>query len=114
MGIELFDSFDPKRADALRDYYQYARDKDLFLTYVIINPQADRAKNPHQQTDSLLTAHLCDQDSQGITVKGAKMLGTSAIMASITPGRKMSTGMDCSVSSSGISRRSAARLCAAT
>jgi 4-hydroxyphenylacetate 3-monooxygenase len=81
MGIEVFESFDPKRAGALRDYYQYARDKDLFLTYVIINPQADRAKNPHQQADNLLTAHLCDQDSQGITVKGAKMLGTSAIMA---------------------------------
>ena len=81
MGIEVFEEFDPKRAEALRNYYQYARDNDLYLTYVIINPQADRAKNPHQQTDSLLTAHLCDQDSQGITVKGAKMLGTSAIMA---------------------------------
>jgi 4-hydroxyphenylacetate 3-monooxygenase len=81
MGIELFESFDPQRADALRQYYQYARDHDLFLTYVIINPQGDRAKNPHQQADALLTAHLCDQDSQGITVKGAKMLGTSAIMA---------------------------------
>jgi 4-hydroxyphenylacetate 3-monooxygenase len=81
MGAEVFQSFDPKRAQALRDYYQYARDNDLFLTYVIINPQAERSKNPHQQTDNHLTAHLCDQDSQGITVKGAKMLGTSAIMA---------------------------------
>src|SRR4029077_5589128 len=81
MGIDLFESFDPKRAEALRGYYQYARDNDLFLTYVIINPQSDRAKNPHQQTDTLLTARICDQDSQGITVKGAKMLGTSAIMA---------------------------------
>jgi 4-hydroxyphenylacetate 3-monooxygenase len=81
MGAELFDEFDPKRAAALRDYYRYARDKDLFLTYVIINPQAERSKNPHQQADTMLTAHLCDQDSQGITVKGAKMLGTSTIMA---------------------------------
>jgi 4-hydroxyphenylacetate 3-monooxygenase len=81
MGIDVFESFDPKRADALRNYYQYARDNDLYLTYVIINPQSDRAKNPHQQADTLLTAHLCDQDSQGITVKGAKMLGTSAILA---------------------------------
>jgi 4-hydroxyphenylacetate 3-monooxygenase len=81
MGIDLFESFDHKRAAALRGYYQYARDNDLFLTYVIINPQSDRSKNPHQQTDASLTAHLCDQDSQGITVKGAKMLGTSAIMA---------------------------------
>jgi 4-hydroxyphenylacetate 3-monooxygenase len=81
MGLDLFESFDPKRAAALHDYYRYARDNDLFLTYVIINPQADRAKNPHQQTDSFLAAQLCDQDSEGITVKGAKMLGTSTIMA---------------------------------
>jgi 4-hydroxyphenylacetate 3-monooxygenase len=81
MGAEVFDSYDPKRADALRDYYRYARDNDLFLTYVIINPQSDRSKSPHEQTDDRLTAHLCDQDSHGITVKGAKMLGTSAIMA---------------------------------
>jgi 4-hydroxyphenylacetate 3-monooxygenase len=81
MGIDVFESFDPKRAEAVRGYYEYARDHDLFLTYVIINPQSDRAKNPHQQTDALLTAHLCDQDSRGITVKGAKMLGTSAVMA---------------------------------
>jgi 4-hydroxyphenylacetate 3-monooxygenase len=81
MGVDVFESFDPKRAEALRDYYRYARDNDLYLTYVIINPQSDRAKNPHQQADSMLTAHLCDQDSQGITVKGAKMLGTSAILA---------------------------------
>ena len=27
-----------------RDYYRYARDNDLYLTYVIINPQADRCK----------------------------------------------------------------------
>src|SRR5215469_5800035 len=81
MGIDLFESFDPQRAQALRDYYQYARDRDLFLTYVIINPQADRSKHAHEQKDISLTAHLCDQDSEGITVKGAKMLGTSAVMA---------------------------------
>ena len=81
MGLEVFEAFDHKRAEALSNYYEYARDQDLFLTYVIINPQADRSKNPHEQKDSLLTAHMCDQDEQGITVKGAKMLGTSAIMA---------------------------------
>ena len=37
-------------------------------------------------------------------------VGASAIMASITPGRKLRTGIDCSVSSSGISSRSAGRL----
>src|SRR4051812_697307 len=30
MGIELFEAYAPKRAAALRDYYEYARDNDLF------------------------------------------------------------------------------------
>jgi hypothetical protein len=38
LGIDVFEAFDPKRAQALRDYDEYARDNDLFLTYVIINP----------------------------------------------------------------------------
>jgi 4-hydroxyphenylacetate 3-monooxygenase len=32
MGIELFEAYDRKRAAALRDYYRFARDNDLFLT----------------------------------------------------------------------------------
>jgi 4-hydroxyphenylacetate 3-monooxygenase len=47
MGVELFEAYDRKRAAALRDYYRFARDNDLFLTYVIINPQADRSKSVH-------------------------------------------------------------------
>jgi 4-hydroxyphenylacetate 3-monooxygenase len=81
MGIEVFESFDPARAGALRDYYRFARDRDLFLTYVIINPLADRARSASEQGDEFLVARICDRDSQGITVRGAKMLGTSAIMA---------------------------------
>jgi 4-hydroxyphenylacetate 3-monooxygenase len=81
MGSEVFDAYDRRRAAALREYYEFARDRDLFLTYVIINPLADRTKSAHEQTDEALAARICDQDSQGITVKGAKMLGTSAVMA---------------------------------
>src|SRR5258706_7662719 len=81
MGIDQFEAFDPKRAAALRDYYRSARDNDLFLTYTIINPQADRSKSAHDQADTNLTARLVDQDSAGITVTGAKMLGTAAVLA---------------------------------
>ncbi len=80
MGAELFDAYDPKRAAALRDYYRFARDNDLFLTYVIINPQADRSKPAHAQADNLAAA-VVDEDAEGLTVRGAKMLATSSIMA---------------------------------
>jgi len=81
MGIEEFEAYDPARASALREYYRFARDNDLFLTYVIINPLADRARSAHEQPNHSLVARISDQDSEGITVTGAKMLGTSAIMA---------------------------------
>jgi 4-hydroxyphenylacetate 3-monooxygenase len=81
MGRDVFEAYDPARARALADYYAYARDRDLYLTYVIINPQADRGKSAAQQKDAFLTAGVVDQDAEGITVRGAKMLATGGIMA---------------------------------
>ena len=81
MGAEQFDAYDPARGAALREYYRYARDHDLFLTYVIINPHGNRTAAAHEQGGEDLIARMVDQDASGITVKGAKMLGTSSIMA---------------------------------
>ncbi|WP_029003977.1 4-hydroxyphenylacetate 3-hydroxylase family protein [Azorhizobium doebereinerae] len=81
MGLEVFEAYDPARAKALADYYRYARDNDLYLTYVIINPQADRSKSAAQQQDPYLSAGIVDRDAAGITVRGAKMLATGGIMA---------------------------------
>lgn len=81
MGHEVFEAYDAKRAKALADYYRYARDNDIYLTYVIINPQADRSKNASQQKDPFLSAGVVDRDAEGITVRGAKMLATGGIMA---------------------------------
>src|SRR6202012_1207178 len=55
MGLDVFEAYDPARANALADYYRFARDNDLYLTYVIINPQADRSKSAAQQADPYLT-----------------------------------------------------------
>ena len=81
MGLDVFEAYSPARARALADYYAYARDNDLYLTYVIINPQAVRSKSAAQQADPYLSAGVVDQDAEGITVRGAKMLATGGIMA---------------------------------
>ncbi|CAG9166083.1 Anthranilate 3-monooxygenase oxygenase component [Cupriavidus laharis] len=81
MGIDVFEQADPARAGALRDYYRYARDNDLFLTYVIVNPQANQSKAAQEQEDKYLAVGIVDRDAEGITVRGAKMLATSGIMA---------------------------------
>jgi 4-hydroxyphenylacetate 3-monooxygenase len=80
MGIEVFERRSADRAKALLGYLDEARRNDFFLTYVIINPQADRSQDWGQQ-DQDLVARIVDEDAGGITIRGAKMLGTSAIMA---------------------------------
>jgi 4-hydroxyphenylacetate 3-monooxygenase len=81
MGLDVFKEYDPARAGALEGYYRYARDKDLYLTYVIINPQADRSKGAAEQADPFLTAGVVDRDAEGITIRGAKMLATGGVVA---------------------------------
>ena len=81
MGLDIFEDYDKARAGALADYYRYARDNDLFVTYTIINPQGDRSRQAHDQVDEFMAMRVLDRDSQGIVVKGAKMPGTSCLMA---------------------------------
>src|SRR5262245_18957209 len=80
MALAVFHKHSPERAKALADYFEEARRNDYFLTYVIINPQAERAKDWGEQAEGLV-ARIVDEDSAGITIRGAKLLGTSSIMA---------------------------------
>ena len=76
MRLDLFEAHGKERASALADYYRYVRDNDLFVTYVITNPQGWTGEH-----DEFLVAGICDEDSTGVTIKGAKTLGTSSILA---------------------------------
>ncbi len=80
MGLEVFTKHGPARAKALEDYVNYATRNDLYLTYVIVNPQADRSKDWGDQAEELV-AQIVDEDTTGLTIRGAKMLGTGSIMA---------------------------------
>ena len=80
MGIDIFRKHGPDRAKALIDYFDHATKNDIFLTYVIINPQAERSKGWGEQDEDLV-ARIVDEDASGVTIRGAKMLGTSSIMA---------------------------------
>ena len=81
MGLDMFEAHDKDRAKAFWDYYVYARDNDLFLTYVIMNPQVDRSKSARELGNDDPMLKIVDEDSTSVTVRGAKMLGTSSIMA---------------------------------
>src|SRR6516165_1207589 len=62
IGIEVFRRHGEARAKALLDYFDHASRNDLFLSYVIINPQADLSKAWGQQDDELV-AQLVDEDA---------------------------------------------------
>ena len=80
IGLDVFKRHNEARAKAFAEYFDYASRSDLFLTYVIINPQADRSKDCGDQDEDLV-ARVVDEDLTGIIIRGAKMLGTSSIMA---------------------------------
>jgi 4-hydroxyphenylacetate 3-monooxygenase len=80
IGIDVFQKNNPERAKSLAGYFEEASRNDYFLTYVIINPQAERSKDWGDQAEGLV-AKIVDEDSGGITIRGAKLLGTSSIMA---------------------------------
>ena len=81
MGLEVLRQQAGARAEAFADYFHYAREQDLFLTYTIINPQADRSKTAGGQPQRDLVAQVVDRNGEGIVIRGAKMLGTSAVVA---------------------------------
>lgn len=83
MAAEVFDAHDPKRGQAFRAWYEHARRNDLFLTYVINNVQGDRSKAFGDQGPGAedMVARIVDEDQAGVTIRGAKLFATSAIMA---------------------------------
>lgn len=81
MGLHVFQEAGSREAAAVDDYFRHARDNDLYLSYVIINPQADKSKSASGQPSAGLVAQIVDEDSTGITIRGAKMLATSGVMA---------------------------------
>ena len=65
MGLELFRRHGERRAQALADYFHFARRHDLFLTYVIINPQVDRSKAWGDQAGEDLVIVVVNLDPHG-------------------------------------------------
>ena len=83
MGIEVLDRHGEKYGQAFREWFDYVRQNDMFLTYVINNVQGDRSKAFGDQGKGAedMVARIVDQDASGITIRGAKLFATSAIMA---------------------------------
>ena len=82
MGLGIFQKHGPDRAKAVADYFEEASRNDYFLTYVIINPQAERAKDWGEQAAELV-ARVVDEDSAGMTIRGAKKHGSIMVTSAL-------------------------------
>lgn len=75
---EEIGKLDPGFESKITAYYEEARDKDLFLTTAILDPQIDRSTGLEDSRISERFLHVVKETSEGIVVRGAKMIATGA------------------------------------
>ncbi len=68
-------------AENIVAYQKLMRDRDLSTTHTIINPQVDRSKPEAEQAAGEVALHKVGETSEGIVVRGARMLATLAPFA---------------------------------
>jgi 4-hydroxyphenylacetate 3-monooxygenase oxygenase component len=68
-------------AENIVAYQKEMRDRDLATTHTIINPQVDRSKPEAEQAAGEVALHKVGESSEGIVVRGARMLATLAPFA---------------------------------
>ena len=69
-------------AGNLVDYYRHLRDNDTYVVYAVLPPQA--ARNPdfyERQNLPVPSLRVVDEDAEGLTIDGMKMLATGAAFA---------------------------------
>jgi 4-hydroxyphenylacetate 3-monooxygenase len=76
-----FAQADPKFAENIGNYYEWARENDMLATHTLIPPQVNRSVSGSEQLGGQLTAHIVEERDDGIVVRGARMLATIAPIA---------------------------------
>jgi 4-hydroxyphenylacetate 3-monooxygenase len=78
---DFFAQCAPRCGDNIWRYYEYVRERDLCLTHTLVPPQIDRSKAASQQADPYLVLGVVRETSDGVIVRGARMLATLAPFA---------------------------------
>ncbi|HUK60174.1 MAG TPA: 4-hydroxyphenylacetate 3-hydroxylase N-terminal domain-containing protein [Stellaceae bacterium] len=68
-------------AENVTRFYEFARERHLYLSYAIVPPQIDRSKPAHRQSDPTLYAGVVKERDGGIVLKGAQQLATGAALS---------------------------------
>jgi 4-hydroxyphenylacetate 3-monooxygenase/anthranilate 3-monooxygenase (FAD)/4-hydroxyphenylacetate 3-monooxygenase len=78
---EFFSEADARFGQNVLDFYRECRDNDVFLAHATINPQVDRSKTSGEQDDPFVHLRIVRETSEGLVVRGAKMIGTMVPIA---------------------------------
>lgn len=65
-------------AEAVVGYYEYVARNDLFLTHALLDPQLDKSKLRHEQSDPATPLRVVDRNSDGLVMHGIKRIATAA------------------------------------
>jgi 4-hydroxyphenylacetate 3-monooxygenase len=71
-----FAKADPAFADNIQRYYEKVREEDLLTTHTLIPPQANRTQEAALQMGGALSARIVNEDDNGVTIRGARLLAT--------------------------------------
>lgn len=77
----VFDEMGERFGHNIRNYYEYVRENDLFLTHALITPQTDRSKASKDQADAFLHMGVVRETNEGLVMRGARMLATHGPIA---------------------------------
>jgi 4-hydroxyphenylacetate 3-monooxygenase len=80
----------------VRKYYEHVRENDLLLTHTLINPQVNRGVGPSRQADPFIAARILEKNSEGVVIRGARMLATLPVADEILvfPSTVIRSGQD--------------------
>ncbi len=75
---EFFAEASPAGADAMVNYWKYIASNDLFLTHALLDPQLDKGKLRHEQSDPGICLRVVDENADGLVLSGIKRIATAA------------------------------------
>jgi 4-hydroxyphenylacetate 3-monooxygenase len=80
----------------VQKYFEHVRENDLLVTHTLVNPQVNRGVGPAKQADPFIAAGLVAKTTDGIVVRGARMLATLPLADEILvfPSTFVRTGQD--------------------
>jgi len=79
MDPAMFDRIRQGFGDNIRSYFRHMRKNDIYVSHTVTNPQGWRTANLPEGSRPSATLRVVDEDDNGVTINGLKMLGTGSV-----------------------------------